>query len=145
MWRAAIFLFSQGIESRVVAPDTRAVRRLSQCGMRRESFCWCRAERGLRTPEVAPQFRDGEEIDLSQFWRHASRSLWSRLGNATCRYRAATKGGGMQVQGNFHDIRRSESRRCRRECLHSPQKLNRTPPHAPIGAPGARNVAVRMG
>ena len=48
--------------------------------------CPQNAEMSLRTPEVAPQFRGWEKIDLSQFWHHANRSLWSRLGNATCRY-----------------------------------------------------------
>jgi len=33
------------------------------------------AETILRTPEVTPQFRGGEEIDLSQFWHHALRSF----------------------------------------------------------------------
>jgi hypothetical protein len=48
--------------------------------------CPQNAEMSLRTPEVAPQFRGGEEIDLSQFWHRVYRSLRSRLGNAMCRY-----------------------------------------------------------
>jgi len=71
-----------------------------------------RVEMSLRTPEVAPQLRSGE-IDLSQFWHRALRSLRSRLGNATCRYRAATIGSGVRAHVKFHDFRSLESRRCR--------------------------------
>src|ERR1035441_9245591 len=70
-----------------------------------EHGCQSMHEGGHVAPAILPADRDSELLScLEPVWRRAYRSLRSRLGIGTLRFRAATTGSRVRTHGKFRDI-----------------------------------------